>query len=75
MHTAVRLEAGLEASIEFTLLDPKLRIKTDARVCWNNEDGKTGLSFVGMPFDLTSALSQWLSLKLEKELPSQTMIV
>ena len=70
LQTSVRLESGSETSVEFTLADPKLRIKTDAKVCWNNDDGKTGLSFVGMPFDLTSALNQWLALKLERELPS-----
>jgi len=73
LHTSVRLETGLEANLEFTLPDPKLRIKTDARVCWQkDDDGKTGLSFVGMPFDLTSALNQWLALKLEQELPLQS---
>ncbi|HZP62953.1 MAG TPA: PilZ domain-containing protein [Terriglobales bacterium] len=73
LHTSIALEAGLEASLEFTLPDPKLRIKTDARVCWYNDDGKTGLSFVGMAFDLTSALNQWLALKLEQELPVHKM--
>jgi PilZ domain len=74
IHTSVRLMAGLETSIEFTLNDPMLRIKSDARVCWQNEDGKAGLSFVTMPFDLISALNQWLALKLEERLPPNLMV-
>jgi ActR/RegA family two-component response regulator len=74
IQTSVPLEPGLEAGLEFTLDDPRLRIKCDARVCWQNEDGKAGLSFVAMPFDLISALNQWLALKLEELLPSHTLV-
>ena len=74
IQTSVPLEPGLEAGLEFTLDDPRLRIKCDARVCWQNEDGKAGLSFVAMPFDLISALSQWLALKLEEQLPANVLL-
>jgi len=70
IHTSDRLEPGLEASIEFTLHDPRVRIKGETRVCWQNENGDAGLCFVAMSFDLVSALSQWLALKLEEQLPS-----
>lgn len=73
IHSSDRLEPGWETNIEFTLNDPKLRIRSDSRVCWQSENGNAGLSFVAMCFDLTSALSQWLALKLEEELPSYEM--
>lgn len=58
-----------EAHVEFTLTDPKLLIRADGRVCWNNENGDVGLSFGFIPLDTASALQQWLALKLEKQLP------
>lgn len=71
LTTPTLLPIGSEATVEFTLLDPTLRIKAEGKVCWTNGQGATGLSFGFLPFDLASALQQWLSLKLEKELPGE----
>ena len=69
IRTVVRLVVGSETNVEFTLLDPKLMIKAEGKICWHNESGDTGLSFLFLPFDIASALQQWLALKLEKRLP------
>jgi hypothetical protein len=63
------LEPGSKATVEFTLSDPPLLIRANARVCWSNDKGEAGLSFVHLPFDMTSALQQWLAVKLEEQLP------
>lgn len=67
--TLMPLTAGSEANVEFTLVDPKLMIKAEGNVCWQNANGEVGLSFSFMPLDIASALQQWLALKLEKRLP------
>ncbi len=69
IRMTIPLVVGSETHIEFTLFDPKLMIKAEAKVCWNNENGEVGLSFGFVPFEMASALQQWLALKLEKILP------
>jgi PilZ domain len=66
----IRLVPGSETAVEFTLTDPKLRLSCDARVCWYREHGEAGLSFLFLPSDMVSGLQQWLSVKLERELPT-----
>lgn len=69
LRSSTILASSLEATIEFTLTDPKLHIKAYSRVCWHNEKGEAGLSFILMPLEMASGLQQWLALKLEKQLP------
>jgi ActR/RegA family two-component response regulator len=63
------LAPGSEGRTEFTLPSPPLQITAEARVCWNNEKGEAGLSFLFLPFDLASGLQTWLAKKLEEQLP------
>jgi CheY-like chemotaxis protein len=70
INTLIPLAVGLQVNIEFTLRDPKLMIKADGKVCWQNANGDAGLAFGFIPFDMASGLQQWLSLKLELQLPS-----
>ncbi|MGA2337044.1 MAG: PilZ domain-containing protein, partial [Terriglobales bacterium] len=60
---------GSEATVQFTLPDPLLRITAESKVCWNNEKGEVGLSFHFLPFDCASQLQSWVAQKLEKQLP------
>ena len=73
LSTSVPLPPGSEGTVQFTLPDPSLRISADAKVCWNNEDGEAGLSFLFLPFDLASELQAWLAQKLEEQLPPQVV--
>lgn len=71
--TSTPLPVGTETTVEFTLSDPKLRIKAKGKVCWRNDDGVTGLAFVFIPSEMASGLRQWLALKLEKQLPASVV--
>ncbi len=69
LSTLTPLAPGSEATAQFTLPDPLLRITAESKVCWNNEKGGVGLSFHFLPFDCASQLQSWLVQKLEKQLP------
>jgi hypothetical protein len=57
------LAPGSEGTAQFTLPDPPLRITAESKVCWNNEKGEMGLSFLFLPFDIASELQSWLAQK------------
>ena len=63
------LAPGAEALAQFTLPDPPLAITAESKVCWSNEGGEVGLSFLFLPFDMASELQAWLAQKLEEEIP------
>jgi hypothetical protein len=69
VSTSTPLAPESEATVQFTLPDPSLQITADSKVCWNNEKGDSGLSFVFLPFDLASELQAWLAHKLEEQFP------
>lgn len=69
VRVSTPLEAGSEAMAQFTLLDPPLTITAESKVCWSNEKGEVGLSFLFLPFDMASELQGWLAQKLEEEIP------
>jgi hypothetical protein len=69
LSTLTPLAPGSEATVQFTLPDPLLRITAESKVCWNNEKGEVGLSFHFLPFDCASQLQSWVAQKLEKQLP------
>jgi len=69
LRTLTPLAMGSEATAQFTLPDPLLRITAESKVCWNNEKGEAGLFFHFLPSDLVSELQSWLAQKLEKQLP------
>jgi ActR/RegA family two-component response regulator len=63
------LGPGAEVSMQFTLTNPQLAVTADCRVCWTNDRGQSGLSFLFLPSDLSSDLQDWLARKLEEQLP------
>ena len=69
MSCPVPLVRDLEGTVQFTLPDPVLQITAEARVCWHDQQGNSGLQFLFMPSDLASHLQTWLARKLEEELP------
>ncbi len=69
LRTSTPLAAGADVAVEFTLPDPRLTIKAECTVRWNNDEGEAGLSFVFLPSELSSELQVWLARKLEEQLP------
>ncbi len=63
------LAAGEEAVAGFTLQTPILPVRAECRVCWNNEKGEAGLSFLFLSANSASDLQAWLAVKLEGYLP------
>ncbi len=69
LSTSTPLTPGSEFKIQFTLPDPHLDITADCKVCWHNDQGQAGLSFLFLPSNLGSELQAWLARKLEEQLP------
>jgi len=69
LSTSTPLAAGDEGTIEFTLPGTVLHIRAESRVCWNDGRGKSGLSFLSVPFHMASQLQAWLARKLEEQMP------
>jgi len=63
------LVPGAEVTMQFTLTNPQLAIKAECKVCWTNDSGQSGLSFLFLPSDLSSELQAWLARRLEEQLP------
>jgi ActR/RegA family two-component response regulator len=63
------LGPGAEVTLQFTLTNPQLAITADCKVCWTNDQGQSGLSFLFLPSDLSSELQAWLARRLEEQLP------
>ena len=55
--------------MQFTLTNPQLAITAECKVCWTNDGGQSGLSFLSLPSDLSSELQAWLARRLEEQLP------
>jgi ActR/RegA family two-component response regulator len=69
LSTSTPLMPGTEFKIQFTLPDPHLDVTADCKVCWHNDKGQDGLSFLFLPSNLGSELQVWLARKLEEQLP------
>ena len=41
--------ARVEVTIQFTLTNPQLALTAECKVCWTNERGQSGLSFLFLP--------------------------
>jgi len=63
------LGPGAEVTLQFTLTNPQLAITAECKVCWTNDRGQSGLSFLSMPSNLSSELQAWLARRLEEQLP------
>ncbi len=60
---------GTEVTTQFTVTNPQLAMTAECRVCWTNDKGQSGLSFLLLPSNLSSELQAWLARKLEEQLP------
>jgi ActR/RegA family two-component response regulator len=63
------LVPGTEVTAQFTLTNPQLAVTAECKVCWTNDSGQSGLSFLFLPSDLSSELQAWLARRLEEQLP------
>jgi len=63
------LVPGDEATMQFTLTNPQLAITVECKVCWTNDGGQSGLSFLFLPSSVSSELQAWLAQRLEEQLP------
>jgi ActR/RegA family two-component response regulator len=69
LSTSTALMPGTEVTIQFTLTNPQLAVTADCKVCWHNDKGQVGLSFLFLPSNLSSELQTWLARRLEEQLP------
>jgi CheY-like chemotaxis protein len=69
LRCAVPLMRESEGTVQFTLPDPALQVTAEAKVCWHDDQGNSGLQFLFMPQDLASHLQTWLARRLEEALP------
>jgi len=65
----VPLAVGVEGKVQFTLPDLESPIAAGSRVCWSNQNGQAGLCFVSVAPSDQSELQNWLSRRLEQQLP------
>lgn len=63
------LSPGAEVTMQFTLTNPQLPIASECKVCWTNDRGQSGLSFLFLPSDISSELQAWLARRLEEQFP------
>jgi ActR/RegA family two-component response regulator len=63
------LVPGTEVMIQFSLANPQLAVTAECKVCWTNDKGQSGLSFLLLPSDLGAELQTWLAGRLEEQLP------
>jgi len=68
VSTLAPLNAGEAIQVRFTLPDHKEPFLAESKICWL-KTGQFGIRFVSLPQERKSELQQWLSRKLEEELP------
>jgi CheY-like chemotaxis protein len=68
INTDVPIEPGAKVQVRFTLPDQKSQFAVEAAVCWSKET-HVGLQFTSLSPHLTSELQEWLSRRLEENLP------
>ena len=69
----VALEAGSEATVQFSLPEIQDPIVAQARVCWRNGKGQAGLFFLNISQRHSSDLQAWLARRLEAQLPESVV--
>lgn len=65
----IPLAVGVEGRVQFTLPDFQSPIAVGSRVCWSNPSGQAGLCFVNVTPGDQSELQNWLSRRLEQQIP------
>jgi hypothetical protein len=68
LSTIVPLSLGEEVQIQFTLPGCKVPFAAESKICWM-KTGRSGIRFVSLSREHRSELQDWLSRKLEGELP------
>lgn len=68
LSTPVRLIAGEDVQVQFTLADQERELLAEAKICWS-QSGRLGVRFVSLSEECKSELQSWLSGKLEDILP------
>jgi c-di-GMP-binding flagellar brake protein YcgR len=63
------LKPGMHVKVLFTLPGQLVNFKIEAVVCWYHEQARAGLRSLIIPSQQKSVLQQWLSDKLEGDLP------
>jgi CheY-like chemotaxis protein len=63
------LKPGMHVRVLFTLPDQLMSFKIEAVVCWYDAQARAGLRSLIIPSQQKSVLQQWLSDKLEEDLP------
>jgi ActR/RegA family two-component response regulator len=66
ISTSTPLMPGTEVTMQFTLTNTHLAITAECKVCWHNDKGLSGLSFLFLPSNLSSELQAWLARRLEE---------
>ena len=69
MTTPVPMKQGFRVAAEFNLPNTDLHFNTESQVCWSREDGQTGLRFLTFASGQRAHLEEWLSRRLEENLP------
>jgi hypothetical protein len=68
LSTSVPLRLGEEVQIQFILPGSKVPFSVESKICWLKTD-HFGLRFVSLSREHKSELQEWLSRKLEEQLP------
>jgi len=68
LSTSVPLSLGEEVQIQFILPGSKVPFSVESKICWLKTD-HFGLRFVSLSREHKSELQEWLSRKLEEQLP------
>lgn len=58
------LQAGMEVSLRFDLLSPRVRVEARGRVAWADANGQAGIQFAALSPRLHRALKDWLLLQM-----------
>ena len=66
---APSLKPGMYVKVLFTLPGQSVRFKVESEVCWYDDKGRAGLRSLLIPSEQKSILLQWLTAKLEEDLP------
>ncbi len=68
INTSLPLQPGAQVKVQFTLPDRETQFEAESTVCWSKE-GYLGFQFTSLSPQLTSALQEWLSRRLEETFP------
>jgi PilZ domain len=63
------LKPGERITVQFNLPGQRDRFAIESEVCWYDERGRAGLRSLLIPSEQKSVLQEWLSAKLEEDLP------